>query len=89
MAIFLLIRYGVAFLFPDVSIWLLLIAGFITAWLWWRYTLPKWRAWNQRVGTSPETTEKLANWTLLTWPQSLPIEQANAENEEEKATDTE
>jgi len=50
----------------------LLIGGLVgcgVAWIWWSWTVPKWRRWALSRGASPARMQRLAAVTGLTWPR--------------------
>ena len=50
----------------------LLIGGLVgcgVAWIWWSWTVPKWRRWALSRGASPDRVQRLAAATGLTWPR--------------------
>ena len=58
------------FLGSLVAPWeLALIIGSLLAWVWWSYTVPRWRDWAQRRGANSDQLQKFAFRTGLTWPK--------------------
>ena len=50
----------------------LLMGGLVgcgVAWIWWSWTVPKWRRWALSRGASPDRGQRLAAATRLTWPR--------------------
>ncbi len=50
----------------------LLIGGLLgcgVAWIWWSWTVQKWRRWALSRGASPDHVQRLAAATGLTWPR--------------------
>jgi hypothetical protein len=45
------------------------IVGFVIAWLWWSFTVPRWRRWAHRQGVPPAELQKWAVATSLVWPK--------------------
>jgi hypothetical protein len=44
--------------------------GFILAWLWWSYSVPRWREWAlKQPGVNPEELQKAAEVVTLVWPK--------------------
>lgn len=49
--------------------WAVFLAAFVTAWLWWSLSVPRWRMWAINKGVS---AGKLHYWAVLTgleWPK--------------------
>jgi hypothetical protein len=46
-----------------------LLAGCAVAWLWWSWSVPRWRRWALRRGAAPDQLQRLAAATLLVWPK--------------------
>ena len=46
-----------------------LIIGSLVAWVWWSYTVPRWRDWAHYRGVNPDRLQKVAFRTGLTWPR--------------------
>lgn len=52
------------------TLWLLFLPfGFILAWLWWSFTVPRWRRWALQRGAPADRLQKLAVATGLVWPK--------------------
>jgi hypothetical protein len=50
--------------------WLLFFfIGFVLAWTWWSFTVPRWRRWALNRGAPPDRLQKLAAATGLVWPK--------------------
>src|SRR5260370_10420939 len=45
------------------------ILGSILGWVWWSYTVPRWRDWALYRGLDPDRLQKFAFRTSLTWPR--------------------
>ena len=45
------------------------IGGFLLAWFWWSYTLPRWRKWAIQKGADAEALHRAAVLTGLEWPK--------------------
>lgn len=44
--------------------------GFISGWLWWSYSVPRWRKWAlQQPGVTPDDLQAAAEAALLVWPK--------------------
>jgi hypothetical protein len=37
-----------------------LALGFVLGWLWWSFSVPRWREWAKRGGADPDRTQRLA-----------------------------
>ena len=48
---------------------LLGVVGSGLGWLWWAFTVPRWRQWALRNGAPPERLQLLAVATGLVWPK--------------------
>jgi hypothetical protein len=70
-AIMLLGFVGAYLLFDTSSLFagLVAITGFSSAWLWWSYFIPLWRAWALRRGADPNELQRLALEAQLVWPK--------------------
>jgi TRAP-type C4-dicarboxylate transport system permease small subunit len=45
------------------------VVGFVLAWLWWSYWVPRWRDWAHAAGLDPDALQKSAELTCLVWPR--------------------
>jgi hypothetical protein len=46
------------------------LLGFVAGWLWWSYTIPRWRKWAlEQPGVNPEELQAAAEAALLVWPK--------------------
>lgn len=46
------------------------LLGFIMGWLWWSYSVPRWRQWAlEQPGVSPDELQKAAEAASLVWPK--------------------
>ncbi len=73
----LLLLFGVpliGLLLPGRTWVILLIVGFIAAWLWWSISIPRWRRWALRRGCDAEKLHKYAVLTLLEYPKGFILE---------------
>lgn len=52
----------IAFLIPAAI-------GFVTAWLWWSFSVPRWRRWALQNGAPADSLQKWAVLTGLVWPK--------------------
>lgn len=44
--------------------------GFIMAWLWWSYSVPRWREWAlKQTGVNADELQKAAEVATLVWPK--------------------
>jgi len=46
-----------------------LLGGALAAWVWWSFTVSRWRDWALDRGIDPERLQKFAFRTGLTWPK--------------------
>ena len=46
-----------------------LLAGCAVAWVWWSWSVPRWRRWAIKQGAAPDQLQRLAAATLLVWPE--------------------
>lgn len=54
--------------------WLFLIIGIITGWMWWSYTIPRWRRWAHERGASPNKLQRASVVTGLAWAKGSVFE---------------
>jgi hypothetical protein len=45
------------------------LAGSMVAWVWWSWSVPKWRRWALSRGAPADRLQRLAAMTLLVWPK--------------------
>jgi hypothetical protein len=43
--------------------------GFVIAWVWWSFSVPRWRRWAIRSGANPEQLQELGVKAYLVWPK--------------------
>lgn len=62
--------------FPALSGWSfplgifgMIIIGPLTGWLWWSFSVPRWRKWALKKGVSEDKLQKWAVATGLVWPK--------------------
>jgi len=48
--------------------WVAILSGFVLGWLWWSYTMPRWRRWAHQHGISPAQLQTYAVRAGLAWP---------------------
>jgi hypothetical protein len=69
------IMTAAAFLGVFVVPWeFALLSGGLLAWIWWSFSVVRWRNWAIRKGNDPARLEKLAVRTGLTWPRGSRFE---------------
>ena len=69
------IMIAALFLGSLVALWpLSLIVGSLLAWIWWSYTVPRWREWALDRGIDPDRLQKFAFHTGLTWSKGSLLE---------------
>ena len=62
------IMIAALFLGSLVALWpLSLIIGSLLAWVWWSYTVTRWRDWALDRGINPDRLQRFAFRTGLTW----------------------
>lgn len=49
--------------------WIFLIIGFLAAWGWWAYVIPRWRSWAIEKGAPEKGLRQWAALTGLGWPK--------------------
>jgi hypothetical protein len=71
-------RPGEPLAWLGVGCFLLLLGviGFGLAWLWWAFTVPRWRQWALKNGAPPERLQQLAVATGLVWPKGWIFEKS-------------
>ena len=52
---------------------IILLAGFIVAWLWWSVSMPKWRLWALERVSDVASLKRRAVSVGLTWPDGHPL----------------
>jgi hypothetical protein len=55
---------GVAVFFP----------AFVVGWLYWSFTIPRWRRWALRRGADPEQLQRFGELSGLVWPKGFFLE---------------
>jgi hypothetical protein len=61
-----------SWLFWPIVLGLTLI-GFILAWLWWSYSVPRWRKWAIQSGAPADKLHRWAVVTGLEWSKRNPL----------------
>ncbi len=46
-----------------------IVLSFVPAWLWWSWSVPRWRAWAISRGVDPERLQEHAVRAKLVWPR--------------------
>jgi hypothetical protein len=54
------------------------LVGTVPAWIFWSFTVPRWRRWAMACGAPPEETQRLASATGLTWPKGFVLQKTEA-----------
>jgi hypothetical protein len=54
--------------------WAFVIVGFVVGWLWWSFTVPRWRRWAQEKGIDRDKLHRAALATGLVWPRGSFLE---------------
>lgn len=74
----IMIGLNVLGLFFFFSFWYLILvtlaSSFIIAWIWWAYTVPRWRNWAVQQGCDAEELHKAAVAAGLEWPKGCIFE---------------
>ncbi len=47
--------------------WIFLSIAFFLGWIWWSFTIPRWRRWALRRGADPDKLQRWAVMTGLVW----------------------
>ena len=63
------------------------VAGFVGAWLWWSYWIPRWRAWALRRGVDPEQLQAAAEQAKLVWRRGNILEKTEFRYREDEHRD--
>ncbi|MDQ3818791.1 MAG: hypothetical protein M3362_14085 [Acidobacteriota bacterium] len=63
--------------------WLFLAIGFFLGWVWWSFTISRWRRWAIRRGAPADRLQKWAVATGLTWPKGWIFEKTEAKIDDE------
>ena len=65
----LIIVFGLvigSILVPD-AVWLFLAVSVLLGWMWWSFTVPRWRRWSLNRGADPSRLQRWAVLTGLVW----------------------
>ena len=54
--------------------WEFIIIGFVAGWIWWAFSIPRWRRWAHEKGSDPDKLHRLALATGLVWPKGSFLE---------------
>ena len=57
-----------------IGILVLIIIGPLVGWLWWSFSVPRWRKWALRRGVPEDQLQKWAVSTGLVWPKGSVFE---------------
>jgi hypothetical protein len=57
-----------------IGILVLIIIGPLVGWLWWSFSVPRWRKWALRNGVPEDKLQKWAVSTGLVWPKGSVFE---------------
>ena len=64
--------------FPDwlflLGVLALIIVGPLVGWVWWSFSVPRWRKWALRNGVPEDKLQKWAVSTGLVWPKGSVFE---------------
>lgn len=65
------------------NVWqLFLLLGTFLGWMWWSYTIPRWRKWAIGRGAPADKLQKFAAITLLTWHKGSVFEKTETKIDE-------
>ena len=64
---------GIAIAGVELLPWYL-IAGSLLGWVWWSFSVPRWRRWAHQRVDDQERLQKYAVRTGLTWPKGSILE---------------
>ncbi len=59
-------RSGLAFL---LGVMISIIVGALVGWIWWSFSVPRWRRWALQNGAPEDKLQKWAVLTGLVWPK--------------------
>jgi hypothetical protein len=48
--------------------WGIVPAGFVAAWLWWSFSVPRWRNWALDRGADPDELQSRGERAGIVWP---------------------
>ena len=68
----LLLGAGIGWILSVVSVLsgcVVALLGLAAAWLWWSYSVPRWRRWALDRGADRDELQKLAVRAQLVWPK--------------------
>ena len=84
----LIILFGFMFVgylfFQNINWFVFLFLGFVLAWIWWSFMIPRWRIWVHRQGVNPEQLQKWAVLTGLVWPKGWIFEKTEFKVKDEE-----
>jgi len=73
IGIFIVTLFLGVFVIKDESgvfIGLGLLLGFVSGWLWWSYSVPRWREWAlKQPGVTSDELQKAAEAAMIVWPK--------------------
>ena len=52
----------------------IVLAGFVLGWLWWSYSVPRWRRWALGRGADPDELQRMGEEKKLVWPRGHILE---------------
>jgi hypothetical protein len=65
------------------------VLGFIAAWTWWSFNIPKWRLWAYERVSDVETLKGWAVAVGLTWPDGHIFEETEIKSEQHRRRERE
>ena len=61
---------------------ILILVGLIFGWVWWSYSVPRWRDWALTRGADPDELQKLGIAAQLVWPKGHALEKTEFKNKD-------
>ena len=66
-------------------VWVVLIAGFLCAWVWYAFAIARWRAWALERVTDADRLQRLSEISGLLWPKGSVFEKRAFKDPKPKA----
>lgn len=71
--------------FTESMLWVvIMIIGFVLAWIWWSFTVPRWRRWALKQAVPADKLQKWAVSSGLTWPKDSIFEKTEFKLKDEE-----
>ncbi len=74
VTIFLGNTFPILYGFIIFGVILSIMIGVTAGWLWWSYSVPRWRRWAHQNGAPKDKLQKWAVLTGLVWPKGWDME---------------